>query len=179
MAVSDKDGYKVQEAYFDAWGNRQTGGDNNYLDRGYTGHEHFEDIGIIHMNGRLYDPLLRRFLNADENIQDPNNTQNYNKYGYVLNNPLMYSDPTGEFFFLPFLIGIGLGQFFAGVLSAIIVGAAIGAAMYAVQAAISGNWSWGAFGMSILVGAVTTVATAGLGNVFSTSGFGQQLEMVH
>lgn len=38
--------------------------------RGYTSHEHFEDIGIIHMNGRLYDPLLRRFLNADENIQD-------------------------------------------------------------------------------------------------------------
>ncbi|MDQ8747748.1 RHS repeat-associated core domain-containing protein [Elizabethkingia miricola] len=171
LAVSDKDGYKVQEAYFDAWGNRQTGGDINYLDRGYTGHEHFEDIGIIHMNGRLYDPLLRRFLNADENIQDPNNTQNYNKYGYVLNNPLMYNDPSGEFFFLPFLIGIGLGQFFAGVLSAIIVGAAIGAAMYAVQAAISGNWSWGAFGMSILVGAITTVATAGLGNVFSTSGF--------
>ncbi|AZI21439.1 hypothetical protein EIH08_07815 [Chryseobacterium taklimakanense] len=39
------------------------------------------------MNGRLYDPLLRRFLNADENIQDMFNTQNYNKYGYVLNNP--------------------------------------------------------------------------------------------
>jgi hypothetical protein len=49
------------------------------------------------MNGRLYDPLLRRFLNADENIQDPTNTQNYNKYGYVMNNPLMYSDPSGEF----------------------------------------------------------------------------------
>ncbi|HIB8182280.1 TPA: RHS repeat-associated core domain-containing protein [Elizabethkingia anophelis] len=54
------------EAYFDAWGNRQIGGDNNYLDRGYMGHEHFEDIGIIHMNGRLYDPSLRRFLNVDE-----------------------------------------------------------------------------------------------------------------
>jgi len=40
---------------------------------------------------------LRRFLNADENIQDPFNTQNYNKYGYVLNNPLMYNDPSGEF----------------------------------------------------------------------------------
>ncbi len=41
------------------------------------------------MNGRLYDPLLRRFLNSDENIQDPENTQIYNKYGYVANNPLM------------------------------------------------------------------------------------------
>jgi RHS repeat-associated protein len=53
-------------------------------------------VSIIHMNGRLYDPLLRRFLNADENIQDPANTQNYNKYGYVMNNPMMYSDPDGE-----------------------------------------------------------------------------------
>ena len=105
------------------------------------------------MNGRLYDPLLRRFLNADENIQDPHNTQNYNKYGYVLNNPLTYSDPSGEFFFLPFLVGVGLGQFFAGVLSAAIVGAAIGAGMYAIQAAISGNWNWSAFGRSILLGA--------------------------
>lgn len=65
------------------------------VDRGYTSHEHFAEVGIIHLNGRLYDPLLRRFLNADENIQDPSNTQNYNKYGYVLNNPLMYNDPSG------------------------------------------------------------------------------------
>ncbi len=123
------------------------------------------------MNGRLYDPLLRRFLNADENIQDPYNTQNYNKYGYVLNNPLMYADPSGEFFFLPFLVGVGLGQFFAGVLSAVIVGAAIGAGMYAIQAAISGNWSWGGFAKSILMGAATTVVSAGLSGVFSASGF--------
>ena len=170
LAISDEQGNLVQETHFDAWG-RLTAGSIGLLGRGYTSHEHFEEIGIIHMNGRLYDPLLRRFLNADENIQDPNNTQNYNKYGYVLNNPLMYNDPSGEFFFLPFLIGVGLGQFFAGVLSAIIVGVAIGAAMYAIQAAISGNWSWAAFGKAILIGAITTVATAGLGNVFSTSGF--------
>ncbi|MCU7561063.1 hypothetical protein N4T42_12265 [Riemerella anatipestifer] len=61
-------------------------------------HERFDfaEVGFICMNGRLYDPLLRRFLNADENIQDAFNTQNYNKYGYVLNNPLMYNDPSGE-----------------------------------------------------------------------------------
>ncbi len=57
------------------------------------------------MNGRLYDPILRRFLNADENIQDPFNSQNYNKYGYVLNNPLMYNDPIGEYiWWLPIAI---------------------------------------------------------------------------
>ena len=48
------------------------------------------------MNGRLYDPLLHRFLMPDNYIQDPYNTQNFNRYGYVLNNPLRYTDPSGE-----------------------------------------------------------------------------------
>ncbi|MCQ9636451.1 FG-GAP-like repeat-containing protein [Chryseobacterium sp. WG23] len=116
LAISDEDGNKLEQRHFDAWGNFthlqvgigtvetdankikgiiNTGG--LLLERGYTSHEHFAEVGIIHMNGRLYDPLLKRFLNADENIQDPYNTQNYNKYGYVLNNPLMYNDPSGEF----------------------------------------------------------------------------------
>ena len=47
------------------------------------------------MNGRIYDPLLGRFLSADNLIQDPLNLQNYNRYSYVLNNPLSYTDPTG------------------------------------------------------------------------------------
>ena len=112
LAISDEEGNKLEQRHFDAWGNfthLQIGNgavitDKNIIDttpllveRGYTSHEHFAEVGIIHMNGRLYDPLLRRFLNADENIQDPTNTQNYNKYGYVMNNPLMYNDPSGEF----------------------------------------------------------------------------------
>ncbi|WP_050021965.1 RHS repeat domain-containing protein [Chryseobacterium sp. P1-3] len=112
LAISDEAGNKLEQRHFDAWGNfthLQIGNgaiitDKNIIDtasllidRGYTSHEHFAEVGIIHMNGRLYDPLLRRFLNADENIQDPYNTQNYNKYGYVLNNPLMFNDPSGEF----------------------------------------------------------------------------------
>jgi RHS repeat-associated protein len=111
LAISDETGNKLEQRHFDAWGSfthLQIGNgaiitDKNIIDnasllieRGYTSHEHFAEVGIIHMNGRLYDPLLRRFLNADENIQDPYNTQNYNKYGYVLNNPLMFNDPSGE-----------------------------------------------------------------------------------
>lgn len=48
------------------------------------------------MNARLYDPLLHRFLQVDNYIQDPTRTQNYNQYGYVLNNPLLYTDPSGN-----------------------------------------------------------------------------------
>jgi hypothetical protein len=50
------------------------------------------------MNGRIYDPTLGRFLQADPNIQAPMNSQNYNRYSYVLNNPLSYTDPSGYFF---------------------------------------------------------------------------------
>ncbi len=74
------------------------------LDRGYTGHEHLEDIGLIHMNGRLYDPILHRFLAPVNYVQDPFNTQNFNRYGYVLNNPY-YTNPSGRLFGWQWLSG--------------------------------------------------------------------------
>lgn len=129
---------------------------NIIVDRGYTSHEHFAEVGLIHMNGRLYDPLLRRFLNADENVQDPHNTQNYNKYGYVLNNPLMYNDPSGEFFLaIP-------------VLTAIIIGAAVGLASYVITGLITGQdiSLLGAF-KATLFGAVSGAVTFGIGDIFA------------
>ncbi|WP_326981703.1 RHS repeat-associated core domain-containing protein [Chryseobacterium sp. MYb264] len=128
LAISDEAGNKLEQRHYDAWGSfthlQLAGGpvvtDKNtianavlIIDRGYTSHEHFLGVGIIHMNGRLYDPLLRRFLSADEHIQDPANTQNYNKYGYVLNNPLLYNDPSGEY--LGFIIGFVAGSYISGV----------------------------------------------------------------
>nr|WP_212668853.1 RHS repeat-associated core domain-containing protein [Pseudoalteromonas sp. NBT06-2] len=50
------------------------------------------------MNGRIYDPTLGRFLQADPFIQAPSNSQSYNRYSYVLNNPMSYTDPSGYFF---------------------------------------------------------------------------------
>ena len=47
------------------------------------------------MNGRIYDPLLGRFLSADLGVQFPGDLQSYNRYSYVSNNPLRYTDPTG------------------------------------------------------------------------------------
>jgi RHS repeat-associated protein len=106
MAITNSSGTLLQKRLYDAWGliikTADGNGNNNnvylfYLDRGYTGHEHLQSVELIHMNGRLYDPKLHRFLQPDNNIQDPHNTQNYNRYGYVLNNPNKYTDPSGEF----------------------------------------------------------------------------------
>lgn len=61
------------------------------------------------MNGRLYDPLLGRFLSTDNFVQEPYDSQNFNRYSYCLNNPLKYTDPSGEFLHL--LIGAAIGGF--------------------------------------------------------------------
>ena len=53
------------------------------------------------MNGRLYDPYVGRFLSPDNNLQAPGLAQNYNRYSYCLNNPLRFTDPSGEFFAIP------------------------------------------------------------------------------
>ena len=68
-----------------------------FADRGFTGHEFLSDFNLYNMNGRLYDPVVGRFLSPDPYIADPSFTQSYNRYSYVLNNPLKYNDPTGEF----------------------------------------------------------------------------------
>jgi RHS repeat-associated protein len=96
VAITNASGAVVEKRLFDAWGNIvkvQDGSGNalaglTILDRGYTGHEHLQSVGLINMNGRIYDPKLHRFLQPDNNVQDPFNTQNYNRYGYVLNNPI-------------------------------------------------------------------------------------------
>jgi hypothetical protein len=69
------------------------------------------------MNGRLYDPVLHRFLQPDNYVQDPMNSQNYNRYGYVLNNPLRFTDPSGEIVWLPIIIGAVIGAYSGGVLA--------------------------------------------------------------
>ena len=65
--------------------------------RGYTGHEHIDAFELINMNGRVYDPNTSSFLSPDPVMQSPDNPQNLNRYSYCLNNPLKYSDPSGEF----------------------------------------------------------------------------------
>jgi RHS repeat-associated protein len=71
--------------------------DTRITTKGYTAHEHVDRIGLIHMNGRMYDPFVGRFIQADPFVQDPLNTQSLNRYAYVMNNPMSATDPSGYF----------------------------------------------------------------------------------
>jgi len=63
--------------------------------RGYTGHEHLDSAKLIHMNGRVQDPIIGRMISADPLIGDLTNPQTLNRYSYVMNNPLSFTDPSG------------------------------------------------------------------------------------
>lgn len=89
---------------FDSWGKRRTtDGSNTTPDtldgvtdnRGFTGHEMLDQLDLVHMNGRVYDPYTGRFLSGDPILQEPMNGQSYNRYSYVQNNPTNLTDPTG------------------------------------------------------------------------------------
>ncbi len=62
--------------------------------KGYTGHQQLDGVGLVHFGGRLYDPELGRFVQADPMVEDEA-TQGLNRYSYVLNNPLTLTDATG------------------------------------------------------------------------------------
>jgi len=93
----------IQEEYsFDSWGRRRNPIDWTYtaaaptiLNRGFTFHEHIDEFKLVNMNGRVYDPVIGRFLQPDNQVQLPDYLQTYNKYAYVFNNPLSYTDPSG------------------------------------------------------------------------------------
>jgi RHS repeat-associated protein len=104
--ITDEDGQLVEVLSYDPWGRRRNAYDwTNYnvaptlFDRGYTGHEHLDQFGLINMNGRMYDPVVSRMLAPDNFVQTPDFSQNFNRYSYALNNPLMFTDPDGEFIY--------------------------------------------------------------------------------
>ncbi len=102
QTITNQNGAVVQTLSYDAWGRRRNAetweADNTIsaiLDRGFTGHEHMDLVALINMNGRIYDPVIGRFTSADPFIQEPTNIQSLNRYSYVFNNPLSYTDPSG------------------------------------------------------------------------------------
>ena len=105
VAIADTAGNVIERNDYDPWGVlRQPQTQTPYssgevpellLGRGYCGHEHLAEFGLINMNARLFDPALCRFLSPDPIVQAPDNSQNFNRYSYCLNNPLKYIDPSG------------------------------------------------------------------------------------
>jgi RHS repeat-associated protein len=135
------------------------------LTRGFTGHERLDRVGLIHMNGRIYDPELGRFLSADPILQFPASTQGLDRYAYVLNNPVSLSDPSGHLVFglAAALIGVKLaasGKFVLAALTAAIGGFLdTGSLKAAVFSAISAGFSFG-------VGAIGEVLKASFSSAF-------------
>lgn len=100
-----KTGSAITDFNFDSWGRRRDKDDWSYTltsepalfaDRGFTSHEFLADFNLYNMNGRLYDPVVGRFLSPDPFIQEPSFSQSYNRYSYCLNNPLKFTDYSGE-----------------------------------------------------------------------------------
>ncbi|WP_422360213.1 FG-GAP-like repeat-containing protein [Reichenbachiella sp.] len=183
----------VLERYsYDAWGQRRdadtwdvlAGSVDQEYDRGYTGHEHLHLFSLINMNGRVYDPVLGRFLSADPFTQFPDNLQSYNRYSYVLNNPLSLTDPSGYLswgsaigtvlniattIFLTPIIGYqlaaGAGAFIGTFAGSLIDGASLGDALFA--ATVSG-----------IYGVAGATLAHGIGTAFDNAarqGFGNEL----
>ena len=202
IMLTDEDGNIAERRHFDPWGQVVKVEDGvgkvlqglTLLDRGFTAHEHLQTVGLIHMNGRLYDPALHRFLQPDNFVQDPFNTQNFNRYGYCLNNPLVYVDQNGEFWHLVIGAAIGgvinwisngarldakgLGYFavgaLAGALSAGVMGGTSSAlAGGAFSAGFLGSSSAAAVSSSFFSGAVIGAASGLTGGI--TSGIGNSL----
>ena len=96
IKLVDANGTESFKATYDAWGQQTVTTNTLNFHRGYTGHEHLAQFALINMNGRMYDPLLGRFLSPDPFVQLPDFSQNFNRYSYCLNNPLVYVDPDGE-----------------------------------------------------------------------------------
>jgi RHS repeat-associated protein len=151
--MTDANGAVVSEHSFDVWGQRRAFDTGNAhplkqlnralafahkdYNRGFTGHEHIDALGIIHMNGRVYDPRLARFLSVDPLVADGTDLQAYNRYSYVGNNPLNATDPSG---YEPVTI-MGIITAALGASAAVITAVDIAYAIYVVYAAVETIYS--------------------------------------
>ena len=153
LSIYDEDSNKVFDASYDAWGVQDVKKNDINFHRGYCGHEMLDEFGLINMNGRLYDPALARFLSPDPYVQFPDFTQSYNRYSYCLNNPLKYTDPSGQ-----------VSQIVAA-----LIGAGVNMLVSVVNAALKGENIWKAAGLSLL----SSLASYGIGSAFKAITMGK------
>ena len=97
-------GTVMSRIYFEPFGKRINAdgtafaGAPGAVKKGFTGHEHDYEFGLINMRGRVYDPALKRMLTPDPFVSEPVNGQSWNPYSYVLNSPLNLIDPSGYWY---------------------------------------------------------------------------------
>jgi RHS repeat-associated protein len=166
LAMTNENGTVLEGGGFNAFGERRVNGAATAITfegglittRGFTGHEMLDGLDVIHMNGRIYDPTLGRFLQADPVVQDPGNPQNWNGYTYVFNNPYRYTDPSG-------MIGLEERKWLAA--AVVIVGS-----IFAPQLSAA----FGKMGAAVIVGftagyAATGTIQGGVNGAFSAALF--------
>lgn len=198
VAISDQTGEITQRMAFDPWGARRTvANDDSWqpsamthssilvsfaktakpvTNRGFTGHEMLDEVGIVHMNGRIYDATLGRFLQADPLIQEPTMVGSLNRYSYAMNNPLNAVDPSGFSWlsktwdklrpYVGVIVGVAVGYFCGPCGASIIEAALTGAAIGAVSAAANG----GNIMKGALMGFISGAAFSAIGLAFSDCG---------
>ena len=159
MAFTDECGYLDKELSYDAWGRRRSADTWDYYgnsvdsiagyDRGFTGHEHIDMFDMVNMDGRMYDPVVGRFLSPDPYVQMPDFTQSLNRYAYCINSPLSLTDPSGYNWMgdlMATAVGVAVGLetcgLATGIYGAIIGGALGGASSSLVGAVLNGANLW-------------------------------------
>jgi RHS repeat-associated protein len=109
VMIAGGSGAVKQQYAFNAWGERVDATDwqsvlasttflpvsQQFTTQSYTGQEALDAVGLINYGGRIYDPRLGRFVQADPLVDDGEDLQAYNRYAYVRNNPLTLTDPSG------------------------------------------------------------------------------------
>ncbi len=95
--TTDASGNVVSELRYKAWGEVRYSSGSMPTAYQYTGqYSYASDFGLLFYNARWYDPYLNHFTQPDTIVPNPYNSQSYDRYSYVLNNPLRYIDPTGH-----------------------------------------------------------------------------------
>jgi RHS repeat-associated protein len=101
--ITNEAGAVLDRNSHDSWGKRRfpngtddpTGSVTSLTTQGHTGQEELTGFGLVHLNGRVYDPFVGRMMSADPTVPEPMNAQAWNRYSYVINNPLAFTDPSG------------------------------------------------------------------------------------
>ena len=181
--ITDENGLVLERLSYDAWGKRRfpNGVDDpagviaSQTNRGFTGHEELDSVGLVHMNGRVYDPLLARFGTADPTTESPFSTQGWNRYSYVGNSPLNFTDPSGYCFLGCFWkpIFAGIQNLFRNVpilgsIVQIAAGALCGPICAGIASAVITGITSGKLGLALRAGFISAVTAFAMFEVESS-----------